>query len=123
MLSTFKGAVLFYEDTERARTWYETVGFEYGHGHDGMHWFKLGEGVVMLHPAEKGSGGPEVLVLHAGTNDLDGLFRHVIAKGLRPYDYQNPEADIGEPVTRPWGAREFELLDPEGHRWTFEEVN
>ncbi len=25
----------------------------------------------------------------------------------------------GEPVSRPWGLREFEVLDPEGNRLTF----
>ena len=114
-------AVLFFRDVPRARAWDEKVGFRHVRGHAGMEWFSLGEGSdaveVMLHPTNEPQAGDTVL--HARVEDVDALFRHVASQGLVPYDHQRPEAMLAEPVVRPWGAREFELDDPEGHRWAF----
>lgn len=110
--------VLFFRDAEAARDWYQRVGFEYRRGYEGMHWFALGNAEVMLHPADRGSGGT-ALAIHAAVSDVDGLFRRVVQAGLAPFDHQNPAVDLREPVVRPWGDREFELEDPEGHRWAF----
>ena len=42
--------------------------------------------------------------------DADSLHAELVASG----------ADVrSEPVSRPWGLREFEVLDPEGNRLTF----
>ena len=42
--------------------------------------------------------------------DADALHAELTASG----------ADVrSEPVSRPWGLREFEVLDPEGNRLTF----
>jgi predicted enzyme related to lactoylglutathione lyase len=42
--------------------------------------------------------------------DADALYAELRAKG----------ANIGSaPVSRPWGLREFQMLDPEGNRITF----
>jgi len=42
--------------------------------------------------------------------DADALFNELLDKG----------ANIqGEPVSRPWGLREFRVLDPEGNQLTF----
>jgi catechol 2,3-dioxygenase-like lactoylglutathione lyase family enzyme len=113
----FHSLVLFSKDTEASRAWYEQVGFPYLRGYHGMHWFRLGEGEVMLHPAPAASGGGPHL--HAAVADLDGLFRRVAAAGLQPIDHQQPGVVLEAPVRRPWGAREFELDDPDGHRWAF----
>lgn len=116
----FYAAILFFRDTEAAKGWYEAMGFRHLRGHEGMHWLALGEGEVMLHPAARSSGGgAEGLCLHAGVDDVDAVFRRAVAAGLRPFDHQQPGAVLESPVTRPWGAREFEVLDPEGHRWAF----
>lgn len=42
--------------------------------------------------------------------DADALHAELLAKGARVQT---------EPVSRPWGLREFEVLDPEGNRITF----
>lgn len=111
--------VLFCRDTEAARAWYAAVGFPYLRGYDGMHWFALGTSEIMLHPAEESSGGPGSAALHAAVDDVDALFARVVAAGLTPVDHQRDGAPIAGPVTRPWGAREFELPDPDGHNWAF----
>lgn len=42
--------------------------------------------------------------------DADALHTELVGKG----------ADVqGEPISRPWGLREFTVLDPEGNRLTF----
>ncbi len=117
----FAGVVLFCTDTEASRGWYERVGFEYAHGYEGMHWLRLGDGVVMLHPSDSGPNGavPEV---HVKVADVDGQFRHVVAQGLTPIDHQQPGVELTGPVTMPWGTRQFELDDPDGHRWCVEEA-
>jgi predicted enzyme related to lactoylglutathione lyase len=42
--------------------------------------------------------------------DADALHAELVAKGARVQ---------GEPVSRPWGLREFRVLDPEGNQLTF----
>ena len=111
--------VLFCRDTEEARRWYETLGFDYLRGYHGMHWFRLGDGEIMLHPAESGSGGPGTAALHAAVSDVDALFERVVVAGLLPVDHQGDGSPLTGPVTRPWGDREFELPDPDGHNWAF----
>ncbi|MCW5876222.1 MAG: VOC family protein [Anaerolineales bacterium] len=113
--------VLFCADTERSRQFYEALGFSYLRGYDGMHWFSLGDAELMLHPADPGqkSGLPAI---HFATPDVDALFARARAAGLQPVDHQNPSAAMTEPVVRPWGDREFELLDPDGHVLAFTQV-
>jgi catechol 2,3-dioxygenase-like lactoylglutathione lyase family enzyme len=122
MIKGFRHVVLFCRDTEESREWYEQVGFTYKRGYDGMHWFALGDGEIMLHPgrtrADNSAG-----IMHASVTALDDLFERVKHAGLQPFDHQYPDAVLEAPVTRPWGDREFEVQDPDGHRWAFTEVD
>lgn len=43
-------------------------------------------------------------------SDADALHAELLAKGARV---------LGAPVSRPWGLREFSVLDPEENRLTF----
>lgn len=118
MISRFHHLVLFCADTERSRRFYESLGFHYLRGYEGMHWFAVGDAELMLHPSEPGEkrGLPAV---HLATPDVSALFARALAAGLEPLDHQNPGASLTEPVTRPWGDTEFELLDPDGHVLAF----
>lgn len=111
--------VLFCRDTDASRAWYERVGFEYLRGYHGMHWFRLGATEIMLHPADVSSAGKQPVAFHAAVTDVDAFFGHVVAQGLQPVDHQGDGAPLSGPVTRPWGDREFELYDPDGHNWAF----
>lgn len=113
-----QSVVLMCRDTEVAKGWYEAMGFRYLRGYHGMHWVAAGGTEIMLHPAEQPSGGSG-LVLHAGVPDARVAFDRARAAGFEPYDHQQPGVKLEEPVTRPWGAIEFELDDPDGHRWGF----
>lgn len=118
MIAGLRLLVVFCADTEASRGWYERAGFEYLRGYDGMHWFRLGDAEIMLHPAQGpiATGSPKV---HVAVEDVDALFRQVVARGLQPTDHQEGGRALAEPVTRPWGDREFELVDPDGHVWAF----
>jgi catechol 2,3-dioxygenase-like lactoylglutathione lyase family enzyme len=113
--------VLFCTDTERSRAWYERAGFEYLRGYEGMHWFRLGQAEVMLHPTSETPAGA-IPSLHAAVTDVDACFARARAAGLVPHDHQQPGVTLEGPVTRPWGDREFELDDPDGWRWALTEV-
>jgi uncharacterized glyoxalase superfamily protein PhnB len=118
MLQSIGTIVLFFKDAERAREWYEGLGFSYVRGYEGMHWFRIGDTEIMIHPSDKVSGGNDPAI-HVHVSDVDSVFRRALELGQKPYDHQQPGVDLKGPVTRPWGVREFELLDPEGHRWAF----
>ena len=109
--------VLFCTDTEACRAFYEAVGFRWLRGWDGMHFFAFGSSELMLHPCAT-RPNEACTQLYARTPDLDGLFAHCQQAGLRPVHHQS-DAPLTAPHTTPWGSREFELSDPEGHRWGF----
>ncbi|MCW5732926.1 MAG: VOC family protein [Enhydrobacter sp.] len=114
--------VLFCADTERSRDFYKALGFAYLRGYERMHWFAsgsaAGDAELMLHPADPGqkAGLP---VIHFATPDVDALFTQALAAGLQPLDHQNPGTPLTGPVLRPWGDREFELVDPDGQWLAF----
>jgi len=116
MIKNLHHVVLFYPDVEAARQWFEAVGFTYARGYRGMHWFTIGDAEIMLHPSEASSGGSG-LTIHVAVEDVRASFARVVAAGLVPFDHQSPGEGLAEPVTRPWGSREFELQDPGGHLW------
>lgn len=118
MLTGVHHIVLFCVDTEASRQWYEKAGFNYSHGYDGMHWFELGSTKLMLHPGGKGAS-ESAPKLHAAVADVDALLGRVLDAGLQPFDHQAPGEPLTAPVERPWGDREFELTDPDGHDWGF----
>ena len=112
--------VLFCANTDASKEWYESAGFAYKHGYDGMHWFALGDAEIMLHPGG-GKAGVNAPTIHVAVASLDELFERVRRAGLEPFDHQNPDASLSAPVLRPWGDREFELADPDGQVWAFTE--
>ena len=117
-ISEFHHLVLYCTDPDASKVWYEALGFEYLRGYHGMHWFRLGEGEIMLHPSEQGPGA-FAPVIHARVSDVEGLFHDVLEQGLKPFDHQQPGVELRQPVERPWGDIEFELKDPDNHVWAF----
>ena len=128
MIDHFAALVLFCADTEVSRTWYESMGFTYARGHDGMHWLTIGRDTeVMLHPADSNDSGEAVTSGRSGSyyvavRDAQAAFDHAKSVGVEPLDHQQPGVTLAGPVTRPWGAVEFEVDDPDGHRWVFNQM-
>lgn len=121
MIAGFHHIVLFCADTEASRDWFERVGFVYKRGYSGMHWFALGDGEIMLHPGG-GSEDVNASTVHVAVTALDKLFDRVKGAGFEPFNHQNPGSRLEAPVLRPWGDREFELEDPDGRVWAFNEA-
>jgi len=67
-----------------------------------LHFFEFKE----LHPAENYGQ------VYIRTDDIDGLHQHMLDKGLSIHP--------GGPLqTKPWGQREFSMLDPDNNLLTF----
>lgn len=62
---------------------------------------------VLLRPR---AGIPGVGAFSVYVSDVDALYAELVAKGARV---------LGEPVSYPWGLRDFKLLDLDGNRITF----
>lgn len=120
MITGLHHVVLFCNDTEESRLWYERAGFGYLRGYESMHWFRLGEAEIMLHPGGKGTP-PGAPVLHAAVTDVGKVFDRAREQGLTPVDHEAPDEPLTGPVVRPWGDEEFELRDPDGQWWAFTE--
>jgi uncharacterized glyoxalase superfamily protein PhnB len=118
MIIGLRYLVLMCKDTNKSKQWYDKVGFEYLHGHEGMYFYKLGQSQLMLHPSEE-EISPDSVSLHVNVSDVNELFQQVVDAGFEPVDHQQPGVTIKEPVNRPWGDVEFELRDPDGYRWAF----
>ena len=92
-----------------AITYYRDVfGFEVNyHQHDLGVMDRDGQRVLLIArtPAHTGIGSCAFYVA-----DADALFAELVANGANVQ---------GEPVSQPWGLREFCVLDPEGNRLTF----
>lgn len=118
MISGFHHVVIFCSDTDASRGWYERAGFTYLRGYEGMHWFALGDGEIMLHPGGR-TGRDSKPNLHVTINDAAEHLRLLREAGIEAFDHQNPSGPISEPVERPWGDIEFEVYDPDGQIWVF----
>lgn len=121
MINGIHHIVVFCENTEQSKEWYEKAGFTYKEGYEGMHWFMFGSIELMLHPTEKANPGHTEIYL--AVSDIHEAFTQVVNQGLEPTDHQQGGVKISEPVTRPWGSVEFELQDPDGHRFAFAETS
>jgi hypothetical protein len=50
--------------------------------------------------------------------DVDAFCERVKATGTRIYNFDSNTL-ITEPISRPWGVREFGVVDPDGYRLYF----
>lgn len=111
--------VLFCKDTEQSKIWYEQAGFTYKQGYEGMYWFTFGGVEIMLHPIDQADPGRTEI--HIAVAHAQDVFTYLSERGFELTDHQQSGKKIEGPVTRPWGDVEFELTDPDGHRWAFTE--
>ena len=121
MINGFHHVVVFCSDTDASREWYERAGFRYLRGYEGMHWFSLGEGEIMLHPGGK-SGRDSKPNLHVAVSDAAAELLRLHEAGIEAFDHQSPGGPVSDPVKRPWGDVEFEVFEPDGQIWVFTEA-
>ena len=67
----------------------------------------MSRGPLSLHLSEHEGGGMHRGALFIAVSDVDHTYAALAARGL--------EAD-GPPENRPYGVRDFGLVDPDGHR-------
>lgn len=96
------------DDVAAAVGWYrEVLGFRINYQHDLGVMYRDAITVLLIARTDehKGIGSCEVYV-----SDADTLYEELLAKGARV---------LGPPVSRPWGLRDFRVIDLEGNRITF----
>ncbi|GIX21849.1 MAG: glyoxalase [Gammaproteobacteria bacterium] len=103
--------VLRVDDLERSLAFYrDGLGFELVWRRplpDGE-WAELRQGALRVYLAE--SAGGRAVWVYFYVPDADACHRALLARGV---------ATARWPQTQPWGNREFELTDPDGHRLIF----
>lgn len=50
--------------------------------------------------------------------DVDAYCRRITAAGVRVYNFDDNSV-VEAPIARPWGVREFGVVDPDGYRLYF----
>ena len=69
----------------------------------------LHAGSLSLSLHQKDSPRPSGAVFHLRADDLESLHGRLRDMGI----------DSGEPTDQPWGWRMLDVLDPDGHEWSF----
>jgi catechol 2,3-dioxygenase-like lactoylglutathione lyase family enzyme len=99
-------------DLDATAAFYERLGFEKGFMDEG--WLILTRGPIELEffPA---AVDPQTTIASCCIRaaDLDGLHLAFAAAGLPADCWSAPR--LTQPVTQPWGMREFALVDPDGN--------
>lgn len=105
----FQGLTLHVSDVERSRQFYELIpGFELAAHRPGeFALFEIGGGLLGLLQMPRSGFHVEV-----DTSDLDALHEELVKAGLSP---------ASRPRQRPWGERTFNLVDPDGNVFEFQD--
>jgi catechol 2,3-dioxygenase-like lactoylglutathione lyase family enzyme len=103
------------EDYDRTVAFYRDglglpVVFSWDRGDDRGTFFQAASGIVEVVSQSLGLRGPKNLGMAIQVEDVDAVYERCVAAGLR----------IEHPLgPRPWGTREFVLLDPDDNAVTF----
>ncbi len=117
--------VLYYTDTEEAFEWFVGLGFPFLRCQEDTYWFELGEAALMLRPKVGRTEVDDLMTIHVAVPDVLAVFRLARRLGFQPFDHLSDRFDeaLREPVRRPWGEVEFNLLDPGGYLWAFTQAD
>jgi predicted enzyme related to lactoylglutathione lyase len=101
----YEAAVRFYGDGLGL-----PVEYSWDRGTDKGTFFRAADGIIEIVTDALDLRGPNRIGVAIQVEDLDAQYRRVVESGL---------AVERTPEDRPWGTREFFLLDPDGHAVTF----
>jgi len=112
MITALSAITLATGDMARAVAFYRLAGFEllYGGEAAGFTSFRAGTSFLNLvaQPAAGGIAWWGRVIFHE--SDVDGLYRRLVAAGIRPH---------APPRDAAWGERFFHVTDPDGHEISF----
>jgi catechol 2,3-dioxygenase-like lactoylglutathione lyase family enzyme len=99
-------------DFALSKQFYEDLGFELAWASEDLAYFRHGDASFLLqdfyHPDHAGN-----FMMHLLVEDVEAWWRHVKAKALAAKYAVKAEP----PEDRPWGLRDFVLVDPTGVLW------
>ena len=100
------------KDFALSKQFYQDLGFDLAWSDDNLAYLRHGNSSFLLQNFynEVHAGN---FMMHLLVNDVDAWWRHVQAQGIATkYDTK-----IQPPEDRPWGMRDFVLVDPTGVLW------
>ncbi len=99
-------------DMARSMRFYQTLGFEFYHGGEQSSFtsFRAGSSYLNLIATSAGQSPTSWGRVIFYVADVDALYEHAIAQGLRPET---------SPRDASWGERYFHINDPDGHEISF----
>lgn len=118
--------LLFCRQPLLSRNFYRDVlNFEIAETEAEMTQLRLGQTRLFLYPiggnkawlAGEATLGPGIR-LYFQVPDIDAYCERVRGTGTRLYTFDSNTL-INEPINRPWGVREFGVVDPDGYRLYF----
>ena len=99
-------------DFALSKQFYQDLGFELAWSDDSLAYLHRGNSSFLLQNFYNEMHASNFM-MHLLVNDVDAWWRHVQAQGI-PSKY-NTKAE--PPEDRPWGLRDFVLVDPTGVLW------
>lgn len=99
-------------DFERSKRFYQDLGFELAWADEALAYFRCGPSSFLLQNFYVEAHAANFM-MHLLVADVDAWWAHVQAQDI-PAKY---DVMAQPPENRPWGMRDFVLLDPTGVLW------
>lgn len=111
-IESINAVTLFTRDMARAVRFYRALGFPIRYGSESADFtsFRVGSGHLNLTLQPTASPWHRWGRIIFYVSDVDALYRHLLAQGLRP---------DSAPRDAEWGERYFHVTDPDGHELSF----
>jgi catechol 2,3-dioxygenase-like lactoylglutathione lyase family enzyme len=100
------------KDFDLSKRFYQDLGFELAWSSDDLAYFQHGYSRFLLQNFYHAEHA-ENFMMHLLVEDADAWWNHVVAQNI-PAKYG---VMAGPPEDRPWGLRDFVLVDPTGVLW------
>jgi len=99
-------------DFAQSKAFYLALGFEIPWSSDDLAYVRFEDTSFLLQAFYEPEHANN-FQMHLLVENVDDWHTHVLASGVR----EQFTVEVGEPENRPWGMRDFTLLDPSGVLW------
>jgi hypothetical protein len=99
-------------DFALSKQFYQDVGFDIGWSSDGLAYLHHGNSSFLLQDFYNKEHADNFM-MHLLVEDVDAWWRHVQAQGIA----SKYGTKVDPPEDRPWGLRDFIIVDPSGVLW------